>query len=113
MAIEPMKEPIDFKKGQTFSFLALVPDAIPDNYLETWIPRVFIRKYKNTSSSGFIAEIACYYADDTERTLTFWHNETDKWPIGRAELDVVFTSPTGYTAATQTVQFHILSGVTP
>jgi hypothetical protein len=105
--------PTAFKRGQTFSFAMKIPDTIEDGFLRSWLPRAQLRKARNTSADGLIAEVSCFWADPkTTRLLTLHHSLTAKWPIGEAELDVVFTSAGGTQIRSRTIKFQIERGIT-
>ena len=105
--------PLPFKRGQTFSFSMRIPDSIADGFLASWQPTAQLRRARNDSPSGLIAEIACYWLDpDTSRVLGFHHHPTDGWPLGPAEFDVLFTSAGGQTLRSNTILFDIVRGIT-
>lgn len=105
--------PTPFKRGQTFSFLMKIPDTIADGFLRSWLPRAQIRKARNTSADGLIADVSCFWADPkTTRYLTLHHSLTAKWPIGEAEMDVVFESASGTVIRSRTIKLQIERGIT-
>lgn len=108
-----MTKPVPFKRGSTFSFALAIPDDVPDGTFVAWKPMAQIRRARNDSSTGLIADIAVFWADPlTTRVLVFHHNVTEKWPVGEAELDVLFLSAGGQTIRSSTVLFDIQRGIT-
>lgn len=53
-----MTKPVPFKRGSTFSFALAIPDDVPDGTFVAWKPMAQIRRARNDSSSGLIADIA-------------------------------------------------------
>ena len=108
-----MELPTSFKRGQTFSFMFEIPEAIEDGMLKEYIPTAQIRKKGNSGKLGHIGDINCYWADpDTNRLLVMYHNDTGAWPLGLAELDVLFTGTGGTSFRSNTVDFKIERGIT-
>lgn len=106
-------KPVPFKRGSTFGFAMTIPDTIPDGTFASWKPMAQLRRARNDSSSGLIADIAVFWGDPkTTRTLVFHHNVTERWPVGEAELDVLFLSAGGQTIRSTTVLFDIQRGIT-
>ncbi len=106
-------KPVPFKRGATFGFAMTIPEEIPDGTLASWLPKAQLRRVRNDSPSGLIADIAVFWLDPaTARTLVFHHNVSGNWPIGEAELDVLFTSAGGQTIRSSTILFDIQRGIT-
>lgn len=106
-------EVVPFKAGSTFSFMFKIPDNIPDGYFSDWALSAQLRKKGNSMPSGLIAYISCYWLNKEEsRYVGFFHNLTEDWPKGIAELDVLLTSPSGQKVRSNTVLFNIQRGVT-
>lgn len=104
---------IDFKRGQTFSFVMGVPDNVEAGTLVHWKPSAQLRKKGNITQQGLIANINTFWADETTtQDVMFYHNNTHKWPLGLAEMDILFTSTNGETLRSDTLTFNIIAGVT-
>lgn len=104
---------IPFKRGSTFAFMFAIPPEIPNGFFKTRLPTAQIRKAMNSRPDGLIANIACFWADPAStRYLIFHHSLTDKWPIGNAEMDVLFESSSGEKLRTTTAIFNIQRGIT-
>ena len=90
-----------------------VPEQLPDGYLKNYIPVAHLRKARNDLPSGFIAKLDCFWADpSTTRVLIFHHALTEKWPVGLAEMDVLFRSDSGHVLRSTVVSFIIQRGIT-
>lgn len=108
-----MAEPTQFSKGTTFSFLMQIPDDIPAGLLKGYLPTAQLRKFKSNQANGLIADLNCFWADPkTTKLLTVYHNLTDDWPVGLAEMDVLFESANGSKIRSTTVQIQIVRGIT-
>lgn len=104
---------IPFKRGSTFAFMFAVPENMPNGFFKTRLPSAQIRKAMNSRPDGLIANIACFWADPaTTRYLIVHHSLTDKWPLGNAEMDILFESATGEKLRSTTALFNIQRGIT-
>ena len=104
---------INFKRGATFSYAFEVPSDIPDGYFFDWEVHAQIRKARSDSPQSLIAQLQPLWQDkQTTRELVLTHINTDAWPVGPAEMDVVFVSPDGFKAASKTITVSIEKGVT-
>ena len=109
-----MEDPdLIFTSGQTFSFIMQIPDTVKSGALRHYLPKAQIRKYKSNQANGLIADLNCFWADPkTTKMLTLYHNLTDNWPVGLAELDVVFEGADGTSIRSTTVAVQIVRGIT-
>lgn len=102
-----------FKRGSTFAFTLKIPDNIPNGFFKSWVPTAQLRKEKNSSPAGLIAQIECFWADpSTTRYLVIYHGMSSGWPVGRAEFDVLFQSSAGEKIRSTTKIFNIERGIT-
>lgn len=108
----PTQESISVKRGSTMALVFTIPDTIDDKYFMTWIPKAQLRKSRNDSKEGLIADLACYWVDETYKQIVVMHNMTKNWPLGRAELDIAFLSSEGYTLYSSTVEVNIEREIT-
>lgn len=108
------KDPFEFKRGATFMVVMNLPESVPLNYFDGWNPEAQIRKANNDNQSGFIDDLTFEWADiETSRQFTLTCEDTSKWPVGAAEIDVKFTSMTnGRVATTKTVKLNITRNIT-
>jgi len=109
----PEFPPVCFKRGQTFAFVMMIPTTVADGVLATWTPKAQLRRHKNNTRDGLIANISCSWADPlTSRFVFISHNLTKDWPIGLADLDIQFQSSNGFIIQSTTTQLNIIPGVT-
>ena len=87
-----------------------LPENIEDNYFATWQALSQLRKAGNYQKGGLIAELDFKWIGPRQFVLS--SNDTDNWPIGRAQLDVLFTSNTGRRLRTKKLTVHITHGIT-
>ena len=101
----------DFARGSTFEAVMSLPASVPDNYFnEDWLPLSQIRRDGQLTKDGLIGELDFKWLGPRQFVLST--DDTDKWPLGRAELDVLFThKQTGRRIRTKTVKVHITHGV--
>lgn len=103
-----MSKPVPFKRGTTFSFVLDTPSSIVDGFFLDWDVKAQIRKERNNTPAGLIANLSIMWVDEeTTRNLTLSYNNTDSWPLGIAEVDVLFVSPTGQRMRSETMVFSI------
>ena len=106
-------KPIPFKRGATFSFVVNIPEDVPDGYFRDWQVVSQVRRAKNDMSSGLIASLGSRWDNSaTTRKLILFDAMTDRWPLGLAEVDVVFNAGTGYRVRSKTLLFNIERGIT-
>lgn len=102
-----------FKRGTTFSYLLKIPDTVEDGFFSSWKPTAQLRREKNDSAAGLIAEFACAWDNPAiARHVLVHHNMTEKWPLGNAELDILLTSAGGQTIRSRTLLVNIQRGIT-
>lgn len=108
-----VNKPVVFKRGSTFSFQMAMPDNLAAGYFGSWRVEAQIRKEGSSSPAGLIADLSPFWADPATNTqLVIFHANTDGWPLGRAEMDVLFTSGGGQKVRSKTVIFDIQRGIT-
>lgn len=109
----PMPEPVNFKRGSTFSFLFNVPGEFDPGYFIDWIITSQLRIRHNTEAKGLIADINTNWVESPySNCLLLYHTQTDKWKLGPAELDVRFESLGGHVVHAKTIRFNIVNEVT-
>ena len=99
----------DFARGATFEAVMSLPISVPDNYFAEWQPFSQIRRDGQLTKEGLIGELDFKWLGPREFVLI--SDDTDKWPLGKAELDVLFTSKQGRRIRTKTVRLNITVGV--
>lgn len=104
--------PIKFKRGSTFSYMFQVPAGIANGFFSGWLPTAQIRKVRNDLPSGLIADMECFWNDETTaRSIIVRNTQTDEWPIGVADLDIRLTSVSGEVIQTSTQKIEIVRSV--
>jgi hypothetical protein len=108
------------KRGDTWSTVgqATIKDLTTGELVDLtdWQIASELRKPDGT----LIAAFACTYTGTTTdpetevETQTFTHIATDtsSWPVGMAEIDVQFTSPSGQVVSTDTQVIKVVRDVT-
>lgn len=105
--------PITFKRGATFSYMFSIPDTVDAGFFKNWFIKAQLRREKNDSPNGLIADIGCFWGDPKTATrVVLHHQQTDKWPLGNAELDILFQSVDGTRVRTKTIPVTIQRGIT-
>lgn len=100
----------EFARGATFEAVMSLPTNVPDNYFADWQPLSQLRRDGQLTKSGLIGELDFKWLGPREFVLS--SNDTDKWPLGVAELDVLFTSRQGRRIRTKSLKVKITPGVT-
>ena len=98
----------EFSRGASFEAIMSLPVSIPENYFADWQPFCQLRKVGSITESGYIGELALTWTGPREFLLS--SDETDKWPLGKAELDILFTSPQGRRIRTKKLVIDIKHG---
>lgn len=105
--------PIQFKRGSTFSLMFKIPERFDAGFFKNWAVTAQLRRAKNDSSTGLIADVSCFWGDpDTATRVVLHHMLTDRWPLGEAELDILFTSMDGSRVRSSTIPVRINRGIT-
>lgn len=109
----PPPRPTQFKRGSTFSFALNVPTTVATGYFRDWEVQAQIRRKGDTGTKGLIATLAHRWEDaTTTRRLYVFDGLTENWPIGPAEMDILFINGSGYKLRAKTVQIEIQRGIT-
>lgn len=109
----PITRAITFKRGQTFSYVFRIPEKFSPGFFADWAISAQIRKARNTSPSGIIADINASWIDGPyENVLLLYNQSSDDWDLGDAEVDIRFESTGGHVIRTQTVPFTIVHEIT-
>lgn len=104
---------IVFKRGATFAYQIEIPSTFPDGYFAAWTPYAQLRVADVEQSSGLIANLTAEWDSYKKtRNVLIGFPVTKDWPIGKAELDILFISADGYRLASETIQVQIERGIT-
>lgn len=101
----------EHKRGDTFDRsgqVDLSEGGTPVIDMTGWTGRSQIR----TSGGQLIAELDFSWLDASQRKMRLRKADTGTWPIGRAEIDIQFTSPAGDVVSTRTATIEIVKDVT-
>lgn len=105
--------PKSFKRGADFSVILALPSYVESGHFTEHTPTAQLRRYQNDEPEGLIAQLTFEWIDPAvARAFRLTASNTHDWPIGPAELDVLFTGPDGKTVATQTKVIKIIRGIT-
>lgn len=99
----------DFARGTTFEAVMSLPDNVADDYFVDWQPLAMMRRAGQMTKAGLITEFDFKWIGPRQFVLST--DDTDKWPLGMAEFDVLFTSRLGRRIRTKTVTIKITDGV--
>lgn len=108
-----MEDAIYFAKGTTFTCSAFLPNLTPVGFFQDWTLKSQVRRFKDNTDLGLIADLEVTWADiPNYQQLALYFRNTDRWPVGTAELDVLLVSPEGETVRTSAIVFEITRGIT-
>ena len=100
----------EFARGSSFEAVMSLPASVEVSYFATWQPLSQIRKEGNLTKEGLIGDLTFKWLEGNQFLLS--SNDTDKWPLGMAEFDVLFSSRQGRRIRTKTVRVFIKAGPT-
>lgn len=104
---------IDFKRGATFAYQFEIPSSFKDGYFASWEVYAQLRKAGNDSPDGLIANLTAEWDSFKKtRNVLVGHPVTEHWPLGEAELDILFISSDGYRVRSETYPVKIERGIT-
>jgi hypothetical protein len=113
---------MEHKRGDTFDYVATIPDTFADGYFVGWDVTAQIRK----AASGPLAQLSAPVDGElvaqldvtwtdaaTTRQLRLLKVDTKAWPVGPLEFDVQFRrADDGYTLSTATEKLVVIKDVT-
>lgn len=99
-----------FARGSTFEAIMSLPSNVEDDYFVTWQPLSQIRAEGNLTKEGIMGELTLKWLGPRQFVLST--DDTDKWPLGMAEFDVLFSSRQGRRIRTKTIRILIKDGPT-
>jgi hypothetical protein len=100
----------EFARGASFEAVVGLPINVADNYFADWQALSQIRREGNLTKEGLIGDLTVKWIGP--RQLVLSSDDTDKWPLGMAELDILFTSNQGRRIRTKTIRVKIKAGPT-
>lgn len=102
---------LEFARGASFEVIIRLPANVEPDYFKTWMPLAQIRREGNLTKKGLIDDLNFKWLPDTN-TFLLSLDDTDKWPLGMAEFDVLFSSNSGRRIRTKTMRIKIRAGAT-
>ena len=106
-------DPIEFKRGSTFSYVLALPAQYQNGFFASWFPSAQIRKARNNQSNGLIADMSAFWLSENDHSkVSVYHSLTEQWPVGLAEMDILFTSVNGEKIYSNTLLFEIVGNIT-
>ena len=99
---------LEFKQGDTFSVAGPVSVLDGDNQpidVSGWSVKCNVRFSETDTRQA----ISVTRLDATN--LRLFHNSTNNWPAGQAEIDIQFISPEGIKISSKTEKFKVLEDV--
>lgn len=100
----------EFARGSSFEAVMSLPESVAENYFATWQPLSQIREEGNLTKDGLIGDLSLKWVGPRQFILS--SNDTDKWKLGMAEFDVLFSSKQGRRIRTKTMRILIKAGPT-
>lgn len=109
--VAPIQDNIPvFKRGSSFEAVVSLPESVAPNYFDDWQPLAQIREEGNLTKQGLIGDLDLKWIGDRQFVLS--SDDTDKWKLGMAEFDVLFSSKQGRRIRTKTIRIDIQAGPT-
>ncbi len=100
----------EFTRGSSFEAVMSLPTSVAADYFVEWQALSQLRREGILTSSGLIDDLTLTWLGDREFILKA--EDTDAWPLGMAEFDVLFSSRQGRRIRTKTVRILIKAGPT-
>lgn len=99
------------KRGDSFDYVVVIPDAFHDGYFVGWSVKAQLR---NKATGGLVAQFDTSWENEaTTRRLRLFKINTKTWPIADLEFDVQFTRDAdGYTISSNTVDVKVIKDIT-
>lgn len=103
----------EFSRGATFEALLGLPENVAPDFFTTWTAVSQIRQAGKLTKDGLIDDLIFeWVAPGESRQFRLINHDTAQWPLGAAELDVMFISPEGKKMRTKKFEIKITHGVT-
>lgn len=104
---------VTFKRGATFAYRIEIPSTFADGYFASWEVYAQLRQAGNDQEKGLIANLTAEWDSlKTTRYVLVGHPVTEHWPLGEAEMDILFISSDGYRLRSETIRVTIERGIT-
>lgn len=102
---------MDHIRGDTFDYVAILPDTIPDGDFADFVPTCQLRDRQGR----LICEVEAAWVDPvTTRTISLHYSgSTQDWALGLTVYDIQFRRPSdNYVKSTRKGTFNIVEDVT-
>lgn len=100
----------EFARGSSFEAVMSLPESVQEDYFAEWQALSQIREEGNLTAEGIIGDLSLKWLGPRQFILS--SDETDKWKLGMAEFDVLFSSKQGRRIRTKTLRILIKDGPT-
>jgi hypothetical protein len=109
----PAEESKIFKRGADFNVTMLLPSWVTAGHFAGYTGSAQIRRLQDESVEGLISTIDFEWLDPEDaRAFRLSKSDTQAWPVGLAELDVMFTGPEDQKIVSETVMIKIVRNIT-
>lgn len=86
----------EFARGASFEVIMSLPANVAADYFLEWRALSQLRKAGKPTEEGYISDLKFQWIDEEgHRKFLLSSNDTDKWPLGAAVLDVLFITRKG------------------
>lgn len=102
----------EFARGSSFEAVVRLPPSVEANYFDTWQALSQLREEGNLTKEGLIGDLTVKRLDGEPNIFLLSSNDTDKWPLGMAEFDILFSSRQGRRIRTTARRILIKAGPT-
>lgn len=98
------------KRGDTFNYVAVLPDTVADGEFADRVPTCQIRDVLGR----LVADVAIDWIDPvTARSLSLQVADTTKWVLGNSFFDIQFTRTSdGDIRSTDTMPLNVIEDIT-
>lgn len=102
-----------FRRGTSLIQTLTIENSFANGYFANWLPLAQVRVANNVQPDGLIATLDCAWEDAMlTRKMGIRINNTEGWPAGLIQLDLLLTSPSGESYRTPPMVFDCVPGVT-
>lgn len=101
---------MEHKRGDTFDFVAIFPDTVPEGSFLDFVPTAQIRDF----ADRLVSNVECEWVDPlTTMSVSLHVSDTSQWRLGPVDMDIQLKRPSdGVVRSTSTLQFSIVEDVT-
>lgn len=101
---------MEHKRGDTFDYVAILPDTVPEGSFVDFLPTAQIRDF----ADRLVANVECAWVDPvTTMSISLHVTDTSAWRLGPVSMDIQLKRPSdGVVRSTKTLNFAIVEDVT-